>query len=106
MSQLIDRSERVHVNVKNQDSWKLKQDSQGSEEAMIELVLNHHQGRRMPGKVLLKGISVAKLEELQTAIGQFLETHKPRVEEMRRDMELSGEEWEAKLRASLERLNP
>ena len=89
---LIERNEHIHINVKNQDRWRLEEF--GTETATIVLRMNPYNApSEVGGRAYLHGVSIGALQELQSEIVRFLKWKKPRVERLPKPVE--SEEGEA-----------
>ncbi len=95
MSELIERSEHRHMNVKDQDEWQLAEDGlRGMEAAALRLYANPHNAGCGPGGVLyLNGISLKKLEELRDEIDRYLADQKAKIERQRQEQRIA-ESWQ------------
>ena len=74
MSRLIERTETVHVNVKDQDELYLKEGQVKSGTATLIFSLNPYNAESSGGGTLyVNGLSCQKLEELRAEIERYLQ---------------------------------
>lgn len=85
MSIRIERIERRHLNVKNQDRWRLRVAEMELDAGSIELTMRDA-NEAVIGKLFLNGISLEALEDLRDKIDNFIKAQRVVLEEHRQRM--------------------